>query len=112
MSRSRNKYAKFPICCGSNTEFYRERNRSTRAKNRQMLRNLIGKMDIEDVADVIYNFTNHMNDSYDRWLEPTDGSSIAKEFMDSVTCINYPHYDEDYEHREWYHNIFEKYKRK
>lgn len=78
-----------------------------------MLRDLIGKMPIDDVADIIYNFTNKLNRrTYNSWNEPTDGSSHARTFMDSVTGVNYPHYDDDYEDRDWYHKVFVKAKRK
>lgn len=88
MSRSYRK-PKIGFATGSNTEYYRERNRSTRTKNRQQLRKLskyknqyLGYDNLEDL-DIDSNYLeftkNKRNRNYDSWGEPTDGSHMLKE---------------------------------
>lgn len=73
MSRSYKKYIKIGNCCGQNTEFYRERNRQERTKNRNYLRHLISNYDIDMIEDLII----HILVPYDDWLEPTDGHFLV-----------------------------------
>jgi len=100
MSRSRKKNASGGMCRGCNTEYYRDRNRSTRAKNRNMLRTMLANMSVEQIADVIYHFTNRMNvGKFDAWNEPTDGTWHARTYQDFVKGCNYPHYEnKDFPH--------------
>jgi len=120
MSRSKKKFASGGMCHGSNTEFYRDRNRSTRNRNRHMLRNLLANMTIEEIADVIYNLANNKNRNYTSWEEPTDGHWHARTYSDFVASCNYPHYDmKDYPHEndnreltKWRKREFERRKRK
>ena len=74
MSRSYRKPKAF-ICSGSNTEYYRDRNRSTRAKNRHKLRKFMLNDPTEDEA--IDFVPNKKNKAFDTWSEPTDGSYLA-----------------------------------
>lgn len=69
MSRSRRK-PKVGICVGSNTEYYRERNRNTRTKNKRILRKAL----MDGKEDEINFIPNNKNPSYDTYCEPTDGS--------------------------------------
>lgn len=73
MSRSRRKPKAF-VACGRNTEFYRERNRSTRNKNRNILRAAIANGKLDEVQFV----ENNRNKKFDPWTEPTDGSWMAR----------------------------------
>lgn len=60
-------------CYGSNTEWYRRRNRGVRAKNRQMLRK-IRQVSIEEFA----NKSEFVElPKHDGWREPTDGYWLA-----------------------------------
>lgn len=87
MSRSYRKPKAF-ICTGRNTEYYRNRNRNTRVKNKRTLNKLskfkqeIGFDDLEDLFDEESNLNfikNNRNKSFDTWSEPTDGSYMARE---------------------------------
>ena len=49
MSRSYKKHASGGICTGSNTQYYRERNKSTRNKNKHILRNTLKKYELDDI---------------------------------------------------------------
>ena len=71
MSRSRRK-PKIGWCTGSNTEYYRDRNRSTRIKNKRKLRKAL----MEGEEDMIDFIVNNKNSSFDSWCEPTDGSYL------------------------------------
>ncbi len=71
MSRSKRK-PKIGIAYGSNTEFYRDRNRNTRTKNRRILRKAL----MEGNEDELEFVSNKRNPSYDNWNEPTDGSYL------------------------------------
>ena len=73
MSRTYRKYVKVGTCTGSNTEYYRERNRKARNMNRQNLRNLMAHHNIEEVSDKVMNFTL----PHDDWDEPTDGTHLV-----------------------------------
>jgi len=73
MSRTYRKYIKCGICTGSNTEYYRDRNRKARQMNRHNLRNLIANKDIEDVSDLVINIEL----PHDSWNEPTDGTFLV-----------------------------------
>ena len=73
MSRTYKKVLKLGICCGSNTEWYKQRRRSQRAKNRHALRK-IRQMSIETFANEC-EFVEWPKT--DDWREPTDGSWLA-----------------------------------
>ena len=74
MSRTYRKVVKCGICTGSNTEYYREKNRKCRAKNRHSLHNMIVNYDIETVSDTIPFGEVPIHDS---WDEPTDGTFLV-----------------------------------
>jgi len=74
MARTYRKVIKCGICTGSNTEYYRDMNRTCRNKNRQELRNLMAHHDIQDVNDMINDGVVPIHDS---WDEPTDGTFLV-----------------------------------
>ena len=69
MSRSYKKQLRMNWCCGSNTEFYRERNRQRRRYSKEQL-NKIRKMHIDDFSDI---YIDPKLPKKDTWREPTDG---------------------------------------
>ena len=73
MSRSYKKVIKCGTCTGSNTEFYRNRNRKARQMNRHNLRNLMANYDVEDAADLVMT----IEFPHDDWREPTDGTFLV-----------------------------------
>lgn len=82
MSRSYRKPKAF-IAGGSNTEYYRSRNRHTRRSNKKLINKLSkfkGEIGFDDVEDLFeeeqkLNFIiNNKNKTFDTWCEPTDGS--------------------------------------
>ena len=113
MSRSYKKYASAGICCGSNTEYYRDRNRNTRNKNKHIIRNIFKRYDVDELADIDgFEFIeNKRNPNYDTWNEPTDGKWHARTFRDYLNmCVPFLYYKERdiKEHL----NNFKRYKRK
>lgn len=72
MSRTYKKNVKVGIAGGTNTEFYRSRDRKIRRKNREICRGMVDNED-RDLAV--------MNDKYIKndWEEPTDGSYVYNE---------------------------------
>lgn len=73
MSRTYRKYLRLGVCCGSNTEWYRDRRREQRTKNKHALRK-IRKMPIESFANEC-EFINWPK--RDSWYEPTDGTWLV-----------------------------------
>lgn len=71
MSKSYSKVKKFGICSGDNTEFYREKRRSIRAKEKQVIRDTLAHADISDFDDVYTPLNIPLKDD---WTEPTDGT--------------------------------------
>lgn len=71
MSKSYGKYKTIGCCWGSNTEYYRDRNRRLRNKDRQNIRNLLANKPIEEFDDVFIP-TKEPDNMY--WNEPTDGT--------------------------------------
>ena len=88
MSRTYRKVVKCGICTGSNTEYYREKNRKCRAKNRQTLRNMIINYDIETCSDLVPLGEVPIHDS---WDEPTDGTFLVTK-KDRSFYINDPYF--------------------
>ena len=111
MSRSYKKYASGGICCGSNTEYYRDRNKSTRNKHKHILRNTLKKYELDDL-DGFEFIENKRNPNYDPWNEPTDGKWHARTFRDYLNnmCVQFLYYKT--KDREKHLNNFKKYKRK
>ena len=95
MSRSYKKYASGGICCGSNTKYYRERNRSTRNKNKHIIRNTLKKYELDDI-DEFELIENKRNPDYDCWKEPTDGKWHARTFREYLNnkCVRFLYYKE------------------
>ena len=114
MSRSYKKYASGGICYGSNTEYYRDRNRNTRNKNKHIIRNTLKRYDIDELDDIDgFEFIeNKRNPNYDTWNEPTDGKWHARTFRDYLNNmgVRFLYYKERdiKEHL----NNFKRYKRK
>ena len=71
MSRSRRK-PKIGFAVGKNTEYYRERNRHTRVKNKAILQKAFRENNFDDLEFI----KNETNPQYDSWNEPTDGSYL------------------------------------
>ena len=111
MSRSYKKYASGGICTGSNTEYYRDRNKSTRNKNKHILRNTLKKYELDDI-DGFEFIENKRNPNFDPWNEPTDGKWHARTFRDYLNNmgVRFLYYKERdiKEHL----NNFKRYKRK
>lgn len=82
MSKSYGKYKTEGICTGDNTEFYRDRNRRVRTKNKNNIRNLIANGNIEDFDD---EFIPSKEPRNFKWNEPTDGTwkRTAKDIKDN-----------------------------
>lgn len=87
MSRTYRKVIKQGICTGSNTEYYRERNRKARQMNRHNLRNLIANHDIDDVNDLVMSTVL----PHDSWDEPTDGTYLITK-NDRDFYVNDPYF--------------------
>lgn len=68
MSRTFKKYIKTGICCGSNTEWYRDRRRAFRRKAKQNLHK-----DGEDFVN-----PEDTKPYVDHWGEPTDGFHLYR----------------------------------
>ena len=109
MSRSYKKYASSGICCGSNTKYYRDRNKNTRNKNKHIIRNTLKKYELDDI-DGFELIENKRNPNYDTWNEPTDGKWHARTFRDYLNmCVPFLYKERDIkEHL----NNFKRYKRK
>ena len=90
MSRSYKKYASGGICVGSNTEYYRDRNKSTRNKNKHILRNTLKKYELDDI-DGFEFIENKRNPNYDTWNEPTAGKGHARPFSAylNTMCVQF-----------------------
>lgn len=74
MSKSYSKIKRIGICSSAhsdNTEFYRERRRMIRAKEKQVIRDTLAHHDVS-VFDEVYTPLNIP--LKDDWTEPTDGS--------------------------------------
>lgn len=73
MSRTFKKYIRHGICCGSNTEWYRERRKWLRKRNRQELEDALKHFEIEDLSETLIFTKMPKRDS---WNEPTDGTRV------------------------------------
>lgn len=71
MSKSYAKYKTEGMCTGSNTEYYRDRNRRLRAKNKNNIKKILKNKPIEDFDDL---FIPSKEPDNTRWNEPTDGT--------------------------------------
>ena len=72
MSRTYKKQLRMNWCCGSNTEFYHERNCQRRRYSKEQL-NKIRKMHIDDFSDM---YMDPKLPKKDTLREPTDGGFI------------------------------------
>lgn len=88
MARTYRNVVKFGICTGSNTEYYREKNRKCRAQNRHSLRNAIANYDVDKIDEVI---SSPMVPIHDDWDEPTDGTYIITK-KDRDFYVNDPYF--------------------
>lgn len=77
MSRSRKKHCKLQYACGNDGPWFKDRRKNTRIKNKHMLRNLLSKYDITDVADLIISIQNKQNKNFDDWNKPSDGTYLC-----------------------------------
>ena len=71
MSKSYGRYINLGICWGSNTEFYRDRRKQVRRKNRHIIRNLLHNFTADLFDDL---FTDFRLPRKDTWNEPIDGT--------------------------------------
>ena len=71
MGKSYSKVKKIGICVGNNTKFYKERRRSIRTKERQVLRDTLAHVDVSDFDDAYTPLNIPFKDD---WNEPTDGT--------------------------------------
>lgn len=113
MSKSYKKFASSGICCGSNTIFYRDRNRHTRRKNRHLLRIAINGCDDLDKINAINFIKNKRNPNFNPWNEPTDGHWHTKTFREYLNnrAINFLYNTSDGDLKRHLNN-YKKYKRK
>ncbi len=112
MSRSYKKHASGGVCRGSNTQYYRNRNKSTRNKNKHIIRNALKKYEPDEI-DGLNFIENKRNPNYDCWREPTDGKWHARTFKEYLinSCINFLYNINDGNLNRHLEN-FNKYKRK
>lgn len=76
MSKSYARYKTEGMCTGTNTEYYRDRNRRLRSKNRSNIRRILKNKPLEEFDEL---FIPSKEPNNMMWLEPTDG-----------TCKMYP----------------------
>lgn len=74
MSKSYSKNMKFGICSGSNTDFYKERRKTFKKRDKQAIQNTLAHFDIEDFDE---KYDPHNEVFKDDWNEPTDGTITA-----------------------------------
>lgn len=88
MSKSYSKIKKFGICTGSNTEYYHEKRRTIRAKDKQLIRNTLAHHNVSEF-DEVYTPLNlpFKND----WDEPTDGTFVMDAKSIDRDTIKSPH---------------------
>lgn len=72
MGKTYRKNIRIGYCGGTNTEFYRERNRKTRRQNREICR----EMTIDEDRDLATFNEDNRKDSY---REPTDGTFLIND---------------------------------
>lgn len=94
MGKTYRKNIRIGICEGTNTEFYRSRDRKIRRKNREICRGMVGDEDRDLTV---------MNDKYIKndWEEPTDGTFV----INDSTLNTY----EDTEYTEYINELANKY---
>ncbi len=103
MSRTYKKNVKAFIATGSNTEFYKNRRRNIRRKNKNNLRNLVTNKPIDEINDLILN---DVTPKTDKWREPTDGHfTINKEIIKQKDRVNDPS-------AEYFHKKYDRYFKK
>jgi hypothetical protein len=74
MSKSYSKNIKIGFCGGksrNNTEYYDQKRKIFKAKDKQTMKNTLAHVNIEDFDDV---FESHNEVFKDSWSEPTDGT--------------------------------------
>jgi len=71
MSRTYRNKIRIGICCGCNTDWYQQRRKWQRNKNRHELRNKLANYILSEIDNVL-SFTKLPK--RDTWCEPTDGS--------------------------------------
>lgn len=71
MSKSYSKYKSVGICTGRNTEFYRDRRRLFRTRDKQMIRNILAHAHVDEFDEL---YTPENIPFKDNWEEPTDGT--------------------------------------
>lgn len=77
MARSKKKHCKMQVACGNDTQWFKDRRRNTRHKNKHMLRNLLSNKTLDVLADLIISLQNKHNTSYDDWNKPSDGTYLC-----------------------------------
>ena len=88
MSKSYSKIKKFGICTGSNTEYYHDKRRSIRVKEKQVIRNTLAHHDISEFDEVYTPLNLPFKDD---WNEPTDGTFIMDAKSIDKDAIKSPH---------------------
>lgn len=73
MSKSYSKVKRFGICTGSNTEFYRDKRRNIRIKEKQVIRDTLAHNDVSEFDEVYTPLNIRLKDD---WKEPTDGTFV------------------------------------
>lgn len=81
MSKSYSKKMKFGICSGSNTDFYKERRKTFKKRDKQAIRNTLAHFDVEDFDE---KYKPHHEVFKDDWNEPTDGTILATSGDDEI----------------------------
>ena len=88
MSKSYSKIKKFGIRPGSNTEYYRNKRKNIRVKEKQVICNILAHNDVS-VFDELYTPLN-IPFKHD-WNEPTDGTFIMDAKAIDRDTIKSPH---------------------
>lgn len=116
MSRTYRKCIRRHNCCGTNTEYYRNKRRQYRA----ILRDSLASALKEENPDEVFAHPEYTHQFVDRWDEPTDGHRLIRKFHASpkgmeldMTQFPYPFSEEwmNFCKRKWYCHLKNKHKK-
>lgn len=103
MSRTYNKNVRLGIAGGSNTEYYRSRNRQSRRKNKKHLKYISSQYDDNEIQENL-EFEKLPKD---HWEEPTDGTvTYRKKQLNLLLEI-----ENDNNFKKWYRKLLRKFKK-
>lgn len=103
MSKTYNKNVRVGIAGGSNTEYYRSRNRQSRRKNKKRLKYVSSQYDDNEIQENL-EFEKLPKD---HWEEPTDGSiTYTKRMLQHLLNIN-----DSEGSKKWYSKLLRRFKK-